>query len=134
VESCAFSQNTRSLGRGPLSCDQQLRAVSSTFENVVSCERWAILYKLRQLVAGFPPQGPGFKPRSGYVGFVVDKATFGQVFSEYFCFPCQSLHRLLHNHHPSSMAGAVGQIAVDIPIRLGLAPSQEKKNMRKFFR
>jgi hypothetical protein len=26
------------------------------------------------------------------VGFVVDKAALGQVFSEYFSFPCQSFH------------------------------------------
>jgi hypothetical protein len=30
------------------------------------------------------------------VGFVVDKVALGQVFSEYFGFPCQSsFHRLL---------------------------------------
>jgi hypothetical protein len=34
----------------------------------------------------------------------------GQVFSEYFGFPCQSsFHQLLHNHHLSSGAGAIGQ-------------------------
>jgi hypothetical protein len=33
--------------------------------------------------------------------FVVDKAALGQVFSEYFGFPCQSFHRFLHYHnHP----------------------------------
>jgi hypothetical protein len=33
------------------------------------------------------------------VGFVVDKMALGQVFSEYFGFPCQfSFHQLLHNH------------------------------------
>jgi hypothetical protein len=37
---------------------------------------------------------PGFDPGSGQVGFVVDKVALGQVFSEYFGFPCQ----LLHNH------------------------------------
>jgi hypothetical protein len=31
--------------------------------------------------------------------FVVDKVALGQVFSEYFGFPCQfSFHQLLHNH------------------------------------
>jgi hypothetical protein len=39
------------------------------------------------------------------VGFVVDKVALGQVFSEYFGFPCQSsFHRLLHNH-----PGTIGQ-------------------------
>jgi hypothetical protein len=30
----------------------------------------------------------GFDPRSGHVGSVVDKVALGQVFSEYFRFPC----------------------------------------------
>jgi hypothetical protein len=34
--------------------------------------------------------GQGFEPGSGHVGFVVDKVALGQVFSEYFGFPCQS--------------------------------------------
>jgi hypothetical protein len=33
------------------------------------------------------------------VGFVVDKVALGQVFSEYFGFPCQSFHQFLHNHY-----------------------------------
>jgi hypothetical protein len=34
------------------------------------------------------------------VGFVVDEVALGQVFSEYFGFPCQSLfHQILHHHH-----------------------------------
>jgi hypothetical protein len=50
-------------------------------------------------------------PRSGHVGFVVDKVALGQVFSEYFGFPCQSsFHQLLNNHHhKSSGAGTIGQ-------------------------
>jgi hypothetical protein len=33
------------------------------------------------------------------VGFVVDKEAMGQVFSEYFGFPCQSsFHQFLHHH------------------------------------
>jgi hypothetical protein len=36
-----------------------------------------------------------------HVGFVMDKAALGQVFSEYFGWPCQSFHRYLHYHnHP----------------------------------
>jgi hypothetical protein len=41
-----------------------------------------------------PPRRPGFA-YGQHVGFVVDKAALGQVFSEYFGFPCQSFH---HNH------------------------------------
>jgi hypothetical protein len=65
---------------------------------------------LKRLVAGFPPRRPGFDPRSGHVGFVVDKMALGQVFSEYFGFSCQSsFHQLLHNLHRSSGAGTIGQ-------------------------
>jgi hypothetical protein len=41
----------------------------------------------------------GFEPGSGHVGFVVAKVALGEVFSEYFGFPCQALHRLFHTHH-----------------------------------
>jgi hypothetical protein len=41
------------------------------------------------------------------VGFVVDKVALGQIFFEYFGFPCQSsFHQFLYNHnHLSSGAG-----------------------------
>jgi hypothetical protein len=43
------------------------------------------------------------------VGFAVDKVALGQVFSEYFGFPCQfSFHRLLHTHL-STGAGTIGR-------------------------
>jgi hypothetical protein len=36
-----------------------------------------------------------------HVEFVVDKAALGQVFSEYFGFPCQSFHQFFHHrNHP----------------------------------
>jgi hypothetical protein len=38
------------------------------------------LYRLKRLVAGFPPRRPGFASGQ-YVEFVVDKAALGQVFS-----------------------------------------------------
>jgi hypothetical protein len=39
--------------------------------------------QLRRLVAGFPPLRLGFDPRSGHVGFVVDKVVLGQISSKY---------------------------------------------------
>jgi hypothetical protein len=76
-----------------------------------------------------PTAGPGFEPRSGPVGFVVDEVALGQVFSEYFGFPCQfSFHRLLHvHHHLSSGAATVGQLMADIPSGLSVTPAQETK-------
>jgi hypothetical protein len=61
---------------------------------------------LKRLVAGFPPRRPGFDPWSAEVGFVVDKVALGQVFSEYFGFPCQSSFDriILHPHnHPGQV-------------------------------
>jgi hypothetical protein len=45
------------------------------------------------------------------VGFVVDKVELGQVFSEYFGFPCKSsFHKFLNNQYNlSSGAGIIGQ-------------------------
>jgi hypothetical protein len=42
----------------------------------------------QQLDAGFPPRRPEFA-YGQHMGFVVDKAALGQVFSECFGFPCQ---------------------------------------------
>jgi hypothetical protein len=60
---------------------------------------------LKRLVAGFPTRRPGFELGSGQIGFVVDKVALGQVFSEYFGFPFQSLfHQILHHHnHPGQV-------------------------------
>jgi hypothetical protein len=39
----------------------------------------------------------------------MDKAALGQVFSEYFGFPCQSFHQFLHDHnHPVLAQKAIG--------------------------
>jgi hypothetical protein len=52
----------------------------------------------------FPPQRPRFTSEQ-HVGFVVDKAALGQVFSEYFGFPCQSsFHQFLHHHNQPGLA------------------------------
>jgi hypothetical protein len=39
------------------------------------------------------------------MGFVVEKVALGQIFSEYFGFPCQSsFHKILHPHnHPGQV-------------------------------
>jgi hypothetical protein len=76
---------------------------------------------------------PGFEPRSGHVGFVVDKVALRQIFSEYFGFPCQfSVHRLLHTHHHlSSGAVKTGQIVADVPNGLSLTPPHPKKLLKK---
>jgi hypothetical protein len=85
--------------------------------------------QLRQLVFGFPPWRPGFEPKSGHVGFVVDKVALGQVFCEYVGFPCQFLfHRLLHiHHHLSSGAGTIGQLVADVTSGFSLTPPKKLK-------
>jgi hypothetical protein len=53
--------------------------------------------KLRRLVTAFSPLQPKFSPKLGHVGFVVDKVTLGQIYSEYFDFSWKfSFHQLLH--------------------------------------
>jgi hypothetical protein len=71
----------------------------------------------------------GFEPRSGYMGFVVDKMTLGQVSSEYVGFPCRfSFHRQLSvHHHLSSGAGIIDQLVADVPNGLSPTPPQETK-------
>jgi hypothetical protein len=85
------------------------------------------------MILGFPPRRPGLEPRSGHVGFVVDKVALGQIFSEYFGFPCQfSFHRLLHiHHHLSFRARTTGQLVADVPNGLRLIPPKETKTKTK---
>jgi hypothetical protein len=61
------------------------------------------------------------------VGFVVDKSALGQVFSEYFGFPCQSFHRLLHTHYPSSGAVIIAKYWPTYEKDSSLTPTQGKK-------
>jgi hypothetical protein len=63
----------------------------------------------------------------------MDKVAVGQVFSEYFGFPCQfPFHRLLHTHHLSSAAGTIGQMVADVQSGLSLTPPQETKKKKNF--
>jgi hypothetical protein len=48
--------------------------------------------------------GPDSRPDSLWGLLVVDKAALGQVFSEYFGFPCQSFHEFLHLHNRPGLA------------------------------
>jgi hypothetical protein len=56
------------------------------------------------------------------VGFVVDKAALGQLFSEYFGFPCQSsFRRFLHHHNHSGLTQKL-VVAVSSGVKLGFTP------------
>jgi hypothetical protein len=62
-------------------------------------------YAIAQVVSRWLPTlaAAWFDHKSGHVGFVVAKVALGQVFSEYFRFPCQfSFHQIPHSHchHP----------------------------------
>jgi hypothetical protein len=50
-----------------------------------------------------PTSAARVRARVWQLGFVVDKVALGQVFSEYFGFPCQnrSFYQLLHHHNYS---------------------------------
>jgi hypothetical protein len=67
-------------------------------------------------------------------GQVKVKVALGQVFAEYFGFPCQfSFHKLLHTHHLSSGAGTICQLVADVPSGFSLTPVQEIKKKRDIF-
>jgi hypothetical protein len=57
--------------------------------------------QLKRLVAGFPPQRPGFAPGQVMWDFVMHGVALEQVSSEFFGFACQSSsHQILYarNH------------------------------------
>jgi hypothetical protein len=57
------------------------------------------------------------------VGFEVDKVALGQVFFEYFGFPCySSFHHLLHNHPHLSSGGWYNRPEV-AAVPSGLSPT-----------
>jgi hypothetical protein len=69
---------------------------------------------IAQAVSGWPPTAAvrGSKPDLVLWDLWWDKVALGQVFSEYFSFPCnhRSLHQLLQNHpHVSSRECTIGQ-------------------------
>jgi hypothetical protein len=46
------------------------------------------LLNMKPLIDGFAPRRPGFEPRSNQVGSVEDGTAMGNVFSDFFGFPC----------------------------------------------
>jgi hypothetical protein len=51
-----------------------------------------------------PTAAARVRVRADHMVFVVDKTALGQVFSEYFDFPCRSLHQSLHHHNHPGLA------------------------------
>jgi hypothetical protein len=72
---------------------------------------------------------PGFEPRSGHLGFVVDKVTVGQIFFRVLRFPLPIFipptapHSLSLSYGP----GTIGQIIADAPSGLSLTSPKEIK-------
>jgi hypothetical protein len=65
------------------------------------------------------------------VGFVVDEVALGQVFSEYFGFPCQlSFHQMLLTHL-LFRAGTIGPVVAAVLSGLSLTPLHEIKEMNR---
>jgi hypothetical protein len=66
------------------------------------------------------------------VGFVANKVALGQVFSEYFGFPCQfSFYQILHTHLYSGAGtiGQLGQLVAEVPC--GLCPRPLQTHTKK---
>jgi hypothetical protein len=73
----------------------------------------------------------GWPPSSSQVkscGICGEQNGIGQVFSKYFCFPCQSSHQVLHTHHRLSGADTIDHTVADVPIVLSLTPTRETTN------
>jgi hypothetical protein len=52
------------------------------------------------VIRWLPTAAARVRVRAEHVGFVVDEAALEQVFSKYFCFPCQSsFYQILHHHN-----------------------------------
>jgi hypothetical protein len=55
---------------------------------------------LQAVSSSLPTKAALVRIKAQHVVFVVDKVALGQVFSEYFGFPCQSsFHQFLHRHN-----------------------------------
>jgi hypothetical protein len=69
------------------------------------------------------------------VGFVVEKETLEQIFSEYFGFRCQAFYRLPHTQHNSSSSSSSGAdiighlVALVIVDLVPLWPKKHRKNV-----
>jgi hypothetical protein len=61
-----------------------------------------------------PTAAARVRARAEHVGFVVDKVALGQVFSEYFGFPCHlSFHQIPH-HHNDLAVGTIGLLVAAV--------------------
>jgi hypothetical protein len=80
-----------------IKCQNRLRLCNlSCFQNGLA---------VAQAVSRWLPTAAALFASGQHVGFVVDKTALGQVFSEYFCFPCQSsFHQFLHHHNHPALA------------------------------
>jgi hypothetical protein len=123
-----YATQSRPLNRSPSIPTNTSNGCGSKVTRLLSHD-FRPCHNLRRLVSGFPPRWPRFDPRLGHVGFVLNEVALGQVFSEYFGFPCQfSFHHLLHIHL-SSGAGILGQLMADVTTELmsHLTPRNLKK-------
>jgi hypothetical protein len=80
-----------------------------------------------RLVTGIPSRRPWIEPRSGHVGFVVDKVALGQVFFRVLRFPLPILIPPTAPHSFVIRGGTTGQLVADVPSGLSLTPLQETK-------
>jgi hypothetical protein len=77
--------------------------------------------QLRPLIVGFTPRRLGFEPRSGHMGFMVDKVELGRIFLRVFLFP---IPILIPSTAPYSSSIIGDWLVADVPSRLSLTPRQ----------
>jgi hypothetical protein len=80
--------------------------LATAYHSELETKRLDIGCAIAQAVSRWLPTAAAqVRVRAKHVGFVVDKVALGQVFSEYFGFPCQSsFHQFLHHHNHPGLA------------------------------
>jgi hypothetical protein len=89
---------------------------------IALCKRWG--RAIAQAVSRWLPTASArVRARVWSCGIWGGHGEVGQVFSEYFGFPCQSsFHQFLHNHHHLSSGAGNGPVVAAVPSGLSLIP------------
>jgi hypothetical protein len=84
---------------------EHMEHTANAFQKYVARLFWGGRAVAQAVSRWLPTASAGVRARSGHVEFVVDNVALGQVFFEYFGFPCQlSFHQFLHHHNNPGLA------------------------------
>jgi hypothetical protein len=104
-----------------------LRVEEKAKQETIRSKRQAEVGAIAQAVSRWLPTAAArVRARVWQMEFVVDKVALGQVFYEYFGFPCQSsFHQIIHHHnHPGQVQ--ICHSVADVPSGLSSTPNYAK--------